>query len=198
MPAELIRHYRKAGYTAIAITDHVDFSNIESVIEAIIKFCSKWPKNSKLQVLPGVELTHLNLADFKPLSNLARKKGIKVIVGHGETLVEPVLKETNRAILEADVDILAHPGLISESDCKLAAKRNIFLEITSRKGHCLTNGHVAKMAAKLGAKLILNNDTHAPNDIISPVGLKNIGLGAGLSEEQIRQVYKDLNNLMRK
>jgi len=51
------------------------------------------------------------------------------------------------------VDILAHPGLISEEDASMAAKNNVYLEITTRKGHSLTNGHVAKTALKTGANL---------------------------------------------
>jgi histidinol phosphatase-like PHP family hydrolase len=192
LPVELARHYEAAGYKAIAITDHVDNSNIEAVCDSILKFCSRWPKTSKLKVLPGLELTHLNLSDFQPLAALARKKGIKIIVGHGETLVEPVLKGTNRAALEADIDILAHPGLISDVDCQLAVKKGVFLELTSRKGHSLTNGHVAKVAVKFGAKLVLDNDSHLPADIITPAELQKVGLGAGLTPKDIELIYKNL------
>lgn len=192
LPTELARRYEVAGYKAIAITDHVDTSNIDNVVDAILKFCSTWPKASKLKIFPGIELTHINLSDFKPLAQLARERGIKVIVGHGETLVEPVIKGTNRAALEADIDILAHPGLISELDCRLAAKRRVLLELTSRKGHSLSNGHVAKMAAKFGAKLVLNNDAHLPPDIISPEQLSKVGLGAGLGKDEIEDIYKNL------
>ncbi|MEW6009254.1 MAG: histidinol phosphate phosphatase domain-containing protein [Candidatus Omnitrophota bacterium] len=192
LPVELIRRYQEKGYKAIAVTDHVDRSNIDTVIAGILKFCSSLPDKGSLKILPGIELTHLNLEDFGPLTDFARKKGIKVVVGHGETLVEPVVKGTNRAALEAGVDILAHPGLISESDVKLAAKKGIFLELTSRKGHCLTNGHIAKMAAKFKVKIALNNDSHLPPDIIAPSELVKVGLGAGLSQAQIDQIYRNL------
>lgn len=196
LPIELVRRYQEKGYKAIAITDHVDRSNIDMVIGGILKFCSSFPDKVNFKILPGIELTHLNLEDIGPLTDFSRKKGIKVIVGHGETLVEPVIKGTNRAALEAGVDILAHPGLISEADVRFAAKKGIFLEITSRKGHSLTNGYVAKTAAKFDAKIALNNDAHLPQDIITPAELVKVGLGAGLTQGQIGQIYKNLTKFL--
>ncbi|MDD4954189.1 MAG: histidinol phosphate phosphatase domain-containing protein, partial [Candidatus Omnitrophica bacterium] len=179
LPSEVAVRYQALGFKVLAITDHADYSNIESVVKAILNFTTRWPKKSSLQVLPGIELTHLPLEQFKPLAKFARAKGIKIIVAHGETPVEPVIKGTNRAALEADIDILAHPGLITAEDVKLAGKRNIFLEITSRQGHCETNGYVAEAALEYGAKLVINNDSHAPEDIVSPAQLIKTGLKAG-------------------
>ena len=129
LPSELAVRYAAAGYKAIAITDHADYSNIALITKAILEFTRHWPKNRKIMVLPGIELTHLPPEQFEPLAKYARKEGIKVIIGHGETLVEPVIPGTNHAALEADIDILAHPGLISDTDIKLAKKRGIFLEV---------------------------------------------------------------------
>jgi len=198
LPSEIAVRYQFLGYKAIAITDHADYSNIELTIKAILKFTRRWPKNSKIKVLPGIELTHLPLEQFKPLAKYARNKGVKIIVGHGETSVEPVIKGTNAAALEADIDILAHPGLMSDTDIKLAKKRGIFLEITSRFGHCDTNSHIAERALKLGAKLIINNDSHAPEDIISPEQLRSIALRAGLTSEQIDNIYRDVEKILLK
>ena len=169
LPSEVAVRYQDKGYKVIAITDHADYSNIKSITKAIVEFCRNWPKDSAIKVLPGIELTHLPPQQFKPLASLARKEGIKIIIAHGETPVEPVAKDTNRLALMADIDILAHPGLISDADTKLAKARGIFLEITSRRGHRETNTHVIKQARKFGAKLILNNDSHTPEDIITPL-----------------------------
>ena len=193
LPSELAVRYAAAGYKAIAITDHADYSNIAFITKSILEFTRHWPKNQKIKVLPGIELTHLPLEQFKPLAQYARKEGIKIIIGHGETLVEPVIPETNRAALEADIDILAHPGLISEADVKLAKKKGIFLEVTSRHGHRDTNAHIVERALKLGAKLILNHDSHRPEDIISPQDLINIGLRAGLSQKEIDKIYREVS-----
>jgi len=198
LPSEVAVRYQDKGYKVIAITDHADYSNIKQAAKAIVEFCRRWPKNSEIKVLPGIELTHLPPEQFKPLSALARRKGIKIIIAHGETPVEPVAKDTNRLALLADIDILAHPGLISDEDTQLAKDRRIFLEITSRRGHSETNSHVIKQARKFGAKLILNNDSHAPEDIISPDELIKVGLDSGLTQAEIEKIYKELEEFLNK
>ncbi len=148
--------------------------------------------------MPGIELTHLPAEQFKPLADYARAQGIKVIVAHGETQVEPLIKGTNRAALESDIDILAHPGLISDEDAKLAKEKGIFLEITSRRGHSDTNRHVVAQALKFGAKLILSNDSHAPEDIITPDRLVSVARKAGLSLEDIDKIYEEVREFIAK
>jgi histidinol phosphatase-like PHP family hydrolase len=189
LPSEIAVRYAALGYKAIAITDHVDYSNIETVSGAILKFCRHWPAKSNISVLPGLELTHIPLKHFKPLVSFARRRGIKIIVGHGQTPAEPVEPGTNRAALEAGVDILAHPGRISPEDIMLAAQKNIFLEITSRHSHAESNAYVAGQARKLKAPLMLNLDSHQPEDIISPQELMKVGLDAGLKSQDITQLY---------
>ncbi|MCX5694831.1 MAG: histidinol phosphate phosphatase domain-containing protein [Candidatus Omnitrophica bacterium] len=196
LPSEVAVRYQDKGYTVIAITDHADYSNIKQVIKSIVEFCRRWPKDSHIKVLPGIELTHLPPEQFKPLASLARKKGIKIIVAHGETPVEPVAQNTNHLSLLANIDILAHPGLISDEDTKLAAKRGIFLEITSRHGHNQTNTHVIKQARKFGAKLILNHDSHSPQDIISPEQLIQLGKDCGLTQTEIDKIYQDVKTFL--
>ncbi|MDP3041806.1 MAG: histidinol phosphate phosphatase domain-containing protein [Candidatus Omnitrophota bacterium] len=198
LPSEVAVRYLDKGYTVIAITDHADYSNIKQIAKSVVEFCRRWPKNSGIKVLPGIELTHLPPEQFKPLASLARKEGIKIIIAHGETPVEPVAKDTNRLSLLADIDILAHPGLISDSDTQLASQRGIFLEITSRRGHNQANAHVIKQARKFGAKLILNNDSHTPEDIITPEQLIQVGLDSGLTPGEIDTVYEDVKKFLNK
>jgi len=192
LPSELAIRYMAAGYKAIAITDHADYSNIETVVRGILGFTQRWPKNSAIKVLPGIELTHLPLEQFVPLAKYARKEGIKVIIGHGETPVEPVIHGSNRAALLADIDILAHPGRICDADTKLAREKGVFLEITSRSGHRSMNSYVAQQAQKFGAGLILNHDAHAPEDIISPKKAEGFALKAGLGQQEIEAIYKNV------
>jgi len=181
LPSELAVRYAAAGYKILAITDHVDTSNIESTVRSIITFCRKWPHNAPIKVLPGVELTHLPLEQFKPLARYSRKSGIKIIVAHGQTPVEPVISGTNQAALEADIDILAHPGEISDSDARIARRRKIFLEVTSRQGHSRANRFVAQQALKFGCQIILNHDSHDVQDIITPGQSKQVAIRAGLT-----------------
>ena len=95
LPSEVAVRYLDKGYKVIAITDHADYSNIRTAAASVVEFCRKWPKDSLITVLPGIELTHLPPEQFKPLAALARKLGIKIIVAHGETPVEPVTPRTN-------------------------------------------------------------------------------------------------------
>ena len=46
---------------------------------------------------------------------------------------------------------ISHPGLIKEEEVMLAAERGTVLELSARKGHCLSNGHVARLAIQYGA-----------------------------------------------
>ena len=196
LPSEVAVRYLDKGYKVIAITDHADYCNIGPLIAAIVRFCGHWPKASKIKVLPGIELTHIPLEQFKPLAKYARSHGARVIVAHGETTMEPVIEGTNRAALLADIDILAHPGLISDEDTLLAKKRNIFLELTSRKAHASANQYVAKQALKHGAKLILNNDSHEPEDIITPEELAEVGISSGLNKDEIDRIYRNIEEFI--
>ncbi len=189
IPSELVRRVSVMGYNAVAITDHVDHSNIEQVLHAIIEVASKINPHCTTKLIPGVELTHVPPALIPSLAARARKLGAKIVVCHGETLVEPVAPGTNKAALEADIDILAHPGLISDELVKLAAERGIFLELSGRKGHSLSNGHVAKLALVHGAPLIINSDGHSPGDFMTSEFARKVGMGAGLSETQIKHLY---------
>ena len=103
----------------------------------------------------------------------------------GETISEPVPPGTNLAAIEAGVHLLAHPGLISQQEAELAARKKVLLEITSRKGHSLTNGHVARLAQSAGAVMVLNSDTHTPGDIVALEQRKRIVEGAGLNQEAL-------------
>ena len=198
LPSEVAARFSVLGYRVIALTDHADYSNIKAVLNQTMEFCKRWPKDSKIKILPGVELTHLPLKQFKPLAGFARKQGARVIIGHGETPVEPVTEGTNRSALLADIDILAHPGLITEEDARLARKRNVFLEITARSGHANTNNHVVGMAKLAGADLIVNIDSHTPQDIILPEELSRIAERAGLTKEDIYKVNQKVSDFIKR
>ncbi len=191
IPSEAAQRAHVAGYKTIAITDHADHSNIDFILPRIIKVCAEISRKGKIQVLPGLELTHVDPSDIALLAQEARKLGAKIVVVHGETLTEPVPPGTNRAAINANVDILAHPGLITEEDACLAAQKGVFLEITTRKGHSYGNGHVAFMARKCNAQLVLNNDAHAPGDYVGRVMAANIARGAGLSDKEIAAVFEN-------
>ncbi len=192
IPAELIRRAIIKGYRYLAITDHVDYSNYRSVIHSVRSAIEKM-KNffTDITLLAGVEITHVPPPLIPELIQACRKEGAQVVVIHGETIVEPVAPGTNRAAIEGEADILAHPGLISEEDVKLAAEKGIRLEITTRSGHSYTNGHVVKMAKKYGAKMIIDTDSHSPYDLVSRELATKIAMGAGLDEEEVNTIFEE-------
>jgi histidinol phosphatase-like PHP family hydrolase len=91
----------------------------------------------------------------------------------------------------AGVDILAHPGLIKLEDAKLAAERGVYLELTTRKGHSYTNGHVIRMAKETGAKLVLNNDFHSPENYVGEAFAIMVLMGAGMTMDEAQGVLKN-------
>ncbi|MBU4477557.1 MAG: histidinol phosphate phosphatase domain-containing protein [Candidatus Omnitrophica bacterium] len=190
LPEELVRRAEVAGYQVLGITDHVDTSNIDFVLPRIVKVCRALAGKVNITVIPGVEITHVLPADFYGLVQYARANGACLVIGHGETLSEPVRSGTNLAAIEAGVDILAHPGIIAENEARLAAEKGVSLEISARKGHCLGNGHVVKTALSTGARLVLNSDTHSPDNLITRKQADLIARGAGLEQEQIQEVLR--------
>ena len=85
----------------------------------------------------------------------------------------------------AEDDPVPHPGFITEEEMQLAKDNNgVLIEITGRRGHSLTNGYVASLARKIGATMIVNSDTHAPEDLMSEERAYKVALGAGLTKAE--------------
>ena len=196
LPAELVRRAEHIGYRVVGITDHVDQSNVDFVVPRISELAGILNEVLQIRVVPGVELTHVPPTTIGGLADRARSLGAKLVVVHGETIVEPVAQGTDHYALEADIDILAHPGLIDPADVELAARRGVSLEISARKGHSLTNGHVAKLAAEIGARLVLNSDAHEPSDLITEELAWAVARGAGLSADQTSAMFANSEQLV--
>jgi histidinol phosphatase-like PHP family hydrolase len=196
IPSELVRRAEVLGIKAIGITDHADASNLDFIIPRIVAVAERLNRVNRIKTVPGIELTHIPPSQIGPLAQQARSLGAKIVVVHGETIAEPVVPGTNRAALSADIDILAHPGLISEEEAVMAAGKGILLEISARKGHSLTNGHVAKLAGRHGAELVLNSDAHEPSDLITEQQAREIVLGAGLSQDDFDHMQKNAESLL--
>jgi len=198
VPSELVRRAHKKGYAAIGITDHVDSSNIDFVVPRIAKVAKVLNRYWDILVIPGAELTHIPLQEIKPLTKLARKLGAKIVIGHGETVSEPVIRGTNKMAILAGVDILAHPGLIKKEDVKLAKKMGVCLEITTRKNHLKTNKRLLEIAREVGAHLVLNTDSHCEDDLIThKKALAFLGK-LGLRRGQVEQILANSRRLLAK
>lgn len=198
LPAELIQRASVIGYKVVAITDHVDQSNIDIVIPRIVKALKALKDFVSITVIPGAEITHVPPALIPSMVKEARQLGAKIVVVHGETIAEPVAEGTNRAAIEAGADIVSHPGIISTEDLLLAKEKGVALEITSRKGHSLSNGHVAKEAIKFGVSLVINTDAHSPADLITDEIAKKILLSAGIDVNRIEYVLENSKALVEK
>jgi histidinol phosphatase-like PHP family hydrolase len=186
LPSELLRRVVVRDYRAIAITDHADASNMEELIASLMRFACQQEGDFALTFIVGVELTHVAPRSVAPLAQRAKELGASLVVVHGETISEPVRPGTNRAAVECPaVDILAHPGFITLEEARLAAENDIYLEITSRKGHCLTNGHLANIARQTGARLVVNTDAHTPQEMIDQEMARHVAAGAGLNEIEV-------------
>lgn len=198
LPAELVRRAEINGYKAIALTDHVDSGNMEIVLNQLVKVSKDLNGQGGIKVLPGVEITHMPPSLIPELAEQARRLGAKIVVVHGESPVEPVAPKTNWFGLQSDIDILAHPGMITEEEIQMAKEKGIYLEISARRGHCLTNGRLVSLAKKYESNLVINTDAHQPKELFTKDMIRKVGLGAGLTEEELQIVFHNSEELVNK
>lgn len=191
LPSELARRAANLNHEVIAITDHVDYSNVEQIPQ-IQKAIDDINANWNIKVVLGAEVTHVPTESIDGVAKKAKDLGAQIVVVHGETLNEPVIEGTNYAAVNSEyVDILGHPGLITYEEAQIAKENGIYLEISARSGHCLGNGHVANIASEVGNKLLVNTDTHSPDNLITFEKSYEIALGAGLSKKEAMAVIVD-------
>lgn len=193
LPAALIREAEIRGHAALAITDHVDASNLEEVTKTLVRFEKEMQGKLPIKFIPGVEVSYIKPQYIADYCRKARKLGAKVIIVHGESPVESVYPGTNHAAVKDKgvCDILAHPGNITEEDAILAAKNGVYLELTARKGHREGNRHVAEMARQYKANLIVDTDCHNESDLITQEQAFNLCKEAGLTDEEAVKTVKD-------
>ncbi len=191
-PVELIRRAHHNGYVAIGITDHVGMGGMGAILERLVADCRLAREEWGIQAIPGVELTHLPPNRIPEVAARAREAGAALVLVHGETPVEPVLPGTNHAAVSClDIDVLGHPGMITDDDAALAAENGVYLELSTRRGHSLANGHVALVAQRTSALLLVNSDAHAPDDLLTEERALTAARGAGLDEHMTRKTLTD-------
>ncbi len=196
IPTELAHRAEGCGYRVLGFADHVDTALADHVVPLLVRTCEDLAPVMTMRVLPGAEVTHCRPAHIAGMVERCRRLGARIVVVHGETPAEPVAEGTNRAAIEAGCDILAHPGLITEADARLAAEGGVLLEISGRKGHCLGNGHVARMARAVGAQVIFGSDAHADTDLRPRADAERVLAGAGLGPEEIAAAFEAADALV--
>jgi len=193
LPAALIREAEVKGISSLGITDHIDHSNVDFVINSLKNLEKEMKGKTPVKFFIGGEVSYVPPKLMKDFIKKARELGAKLIIVHGESPVESVYEGTNHeAVLEKGlVDILAHPGNITKEDVSLAQKNGIFLELSARNGHKNGNEHVFKLAKELGAKLLLNTDSHTEKDLITQEEAVEILKKLGADSQDIYKILKE-------
>lgn len=190
-PVELVRRAVVRGYRAIGIADHAGPGTLRPLLEQLVAACAFCERHWDIRAFPGVELTHLPPSSIAEAAREARGYGAKLIVVHGETLAEPVEPGTNLAAVRCrDVDILGHPGLLTEVEARLAKENGVFVELSARRGHSLANGHVAKVGSAAGVDFLVDSDGHHPDDLLTQSVALKVVRGAGLDAEAVATVLQ--------
>jgi histidinol phosphatase-like PHP family hydrolase len=197
-PSELVQRAEDKGLEGIALTDHADPSNLDHIVERLLVAVTELNRHHRIRALAGVELTHVPPVLIATLTRRARELGAHIVVVHGETIVEPVPVGTNQAAIEARVDVLAHPGLLTPEQALKAAENGVLLELSARAGHCLGNGRVAALARQARAAVVVNSDAHASRDLIDERMARKVGLGAGLDETELAVAFANAERFLRR
>ncbi len=178
------------GHRLLAITDHVGTEDPVPLLRHLSQERAGWEQEG-MATLIGVEITKAPPHRIAEIARAARKAGAEIVIVHGETIAEIVPPGTNRAALASgEVDVLAHPGLLTVEDAELARANGTILELSARKAHCITNGRVARVAIEVGLELVVDSDAHGPDQLVSHAVAQKIALGAGLDEARVRKAIE--------
>ncbi|NSW54520.1 MAG: histidinol phosphate phosphatase domain-containing protein [Armatimonadetes bacterium] len=180
---ELIRRCSVKGCAGMVIADHSGPGTLDRFIRENGADCAVAREFWDIEAFAGVELTHVPAASIATLARRAKELGAALVVVHGESPVEPVEPGTNLAAARCpDVDILAHPGLLTAEEAQAARDNGVFIEISARKGHDMANGHVVRVALESGARLVVDSDGHTPDNILTPAWAEHVARCAGVPE----------------
>jgi putative hydrolase len=174
----------RSNHRVLAITDHVALEDPTPILQQL-QAEAKAFETGALRPIVGVELTLVPPKRIADVARNARRLGAQIVIVHGETSAEPVPPGTNRAAVSSGlVDVLAHPGLLSERDAVLARANGTFIELSGRPLHARTNGHVARIALTAGADLVVDSDAHDTGQLLPYALAETIARGAGLTPDQ--------------
>lgn len=183
---EMARRCQQNGYAAYVCSDHVDEGSVERRMPEIVAACTRVAAELGIPAIPAVEVTRVAPERVAKVAARARSLGARLVVVHGETLGDFPQPGLNLAATRCpDVDILAHPGLISPEAAEQARRNQIHLEISAAGLHGLTNGHVVRVALEVGASLVLDSDAHRPESLLTPDRALQLLAGSGLAAEGV-------------
>ncbi len=184
---ELVQRARALDHRFLAVTDHVGLGDIESTM-ARLQAASDRCSTPELEVMVGVEITHVAPRHLDEAVRRARRAGARIVLVHGETVAEPVAPGTNRAAVQnPEIDLLAHPGLLERKDAERARAHGIFLELSGRTTHGLANGRVARIAESSGTPTVVNSDAHEPSHLLTQAEAFGVAQASGATRPRARR-----------
>ncbi len=196
----------RRGYNAYAITDHARAGdpNYRDIVTAVRDEVERLAPQTQMHLFAGVEVTDFEPTQIPHVAEEVRRAGAQVVVVHGECLVLDVAPGTNAAAVRSPgVDILAHPGLLSEEDAEAAARHGIYVEVSARHGADHANGHVYRIARRVGASIVVNSDAHEEAGLLSGPKMEALVRGAGAPATYLLKVQNEMmprlvNRLLRR
>ncbi len=188
----MARRCQQNGYAAYVCSDHVDEATVERRVPEIVAACLLASRELGMTSIPAVEVTRVPPERVARVAARARSLGAQLVVVHGETLGDYPQPGLNLAAARcSDVDILGHPGLITDEAAEAARENHIHLEISAAGLHGLTNGHVARVAIRLGVALVLDSDAHRPEALLTAERANQVLRGSGIDLATVLKIAAD-------
>jgi putative hydrolase len=184
-PRDLVRHAHSLGVRGLALTEHVYLNRVENIVDQVLAVVDQ-AREYDVLLIPGVEVSLVPPDKICEVAKRAKQAGAKFVAVHGESLMGGTPPGTNLAAAQCqDVDMIGHPGFLDIKTAENAAHNSVYLELSGRSPHSLTNGHVARLAQEFGVKLLINSDTHKPDDLMTPQRAAEVARGAGLNDDEV-------------
>jgi len=198
-PTEMWNEAEALAHRALALTDHLSLDDPRPLLDRLRREATAW-EGTEFRAVVGVELTKIPPRRIADVARASRRAGAEIVIVHGETIVEHVPSGTNHAAIDsAEVDVLAHPGLLDPQDADLAHAHGVVLEISARRGHSLCNGHVVRSALAAGADLVVDSDAHGAEQLVPLETARRVAIGAGVPADRLdRVLFETPSALLRK
>jgi histidinol phosphatase-like PHP family hydrolase len=187
---ELVSAAERNDYDVLAITDHVDPTTDHREVAVTVRAeVDRLSPDTSVRLLAGVEITDFEPAVMDRIAREVRGAGAQMVVAHGECLMLDVYSGTNAAAVRSrNIDILAHPGLLTRADAFMAARNGVFLELSALVHASYANGHVFHVAQQAGAPIVVNSDAHARDHLLTPRKVAAVIVGAGGTTADVQRV----------
>lgn len=199
-PEEAARAAFLSGYRAIAVNIE-PLASIKRNIDALRAITHECSLYSGVEVFAAAKLAYIAPCLFPDAAQKAREAGAQIVLAHGETIAPgrvPPAKGTNLAAINAGVDILVHPGLITREEAELAAEKQVLLEISTHPGHGLANGHIAAIARATGAGLVFGSGANSVREFCNADQLQKTALGAAMTTQEIHNTLENARILVQR